>query len=105
MPIAQLAHLRPSALQSQYMRLFASMLLVLVTASLLPAQQTAAPDAAAIPASSQSTTPPAEQQPSAGSTGEVSTAPPGTPILPMVTPREAAEAKRQFQAGVKLKSK
>ena len=37
--------------------------------------------------------------------GDLSTAPPGTPILPMVTPREAAEAKRQFQAGVKLKSK
>lgn len=47
----------------------------------------------------------ASQQPSANSTGELSTAPPGTPILPTVTPREAAEAKRQFQAGVKLKSK
>ena len=135
MPIAHIARVRPSVLQSQYMRLFASMLLVLVAASLLAAQQTAAPDAAAIPPNSQVTTqaqsqgqasqagsgsaatqaipaaqpdsptPAASQPQSINSPGEVSTAPPGTPILPMVTPREATEAKRQFQAGVKLKSK
>jgi len=120
------------------MRLFASMLLIFVSASLLAAQQTAAPDAAAVSPSSAVTpqsqasqlgpesaapqaTPAAQLQPlaagqgpanptaaeqaSTSSIGEVPSAPPGTPILPTVTPREAAEAKRQFQAGLKLKSK
>jgi type II secretory pathway component GspD/PulD (secretin) len=114
------------------MRLFASMLLTLVTASLLAAQQTAAPNVTAgspnpqvtsqgqeslpasapiaiqgTPASQTDSQVPAAsaQQPSANSTADAATAPPGTAILPTVTPREAAEAKRQFQAGMKLKAK
>jgi tetratricopeptide (TPR) repeat protein len=110
------------------MRFLAGTLLTLATASLLVAQQNVAPGAANVPAnepaaaqtnSQPAPSPPAvtpdsassapaagaSSPPSAGQTGAVSTAPLGTALVPTVTRREAAEAKRQFQAGVKLKSK
>jgi type II secretory pathway component GspD/PulD (secretin) len=147
------------------MRFLAGTLLTLATASLLVAQQSAAPGAASVPANPSATSqantqsaapqqdssqainspgqvlppqdsnapaagtpvaaPPQPSQqsigpdqttsasvagtssppPSAEPTGAASIAPDGTPLVPTVTRREAAEAKRQFQAGVKLKSK
>jgi tetratricopeptide (TPR) repeat protein len=110
------------------MRFLAGTLLTLATASLLVAQQNVAPGAANVPAnepaaaqtnSQPAPSPPAvtpdsassapaagaSSPPSADQTGAVSTAPLGTALVPTVTRREAAEAKRQFQAGVKLKSK
>jgi general secretion pathway protein D len=109
------------------MRFLATTLLTLFTASLLVAQQNVAPtsnsSSPAVTANPESTAPtaspagvtapseqlPAEQPPTSGGT-QSSTAEPTTPtgvtgMQPTVTPREAAEAKRQFQAGVKLKSK
>src|SRR5208283_2796892 len=54
----------------------------------------------AAPASSQ----PASQQPSAQAVQVPSTMPPGTSMVPTVTPKERAEAKRDFKEGMKLKS-
>ncbi len=71
----------------------------------MPAAPASQPNSQTPPAGQVSGTAAAAQQPAANSVGGVSSAPPGTPILPTVTPREAAEAKRQFQAGMKLKSK
>ena len=65
-----------------------------------PSQQPVVPEqATSTPAAGASPAPAAEQ------TGAASIAPLGTPLVPTVSHREAAEAKRQFQAGVKLKSK
>jgi general secretion pathway protein D len=65
-----------------------------------PSQQAIIPDqTTSAPAGASSPTAAAEQ------TGAASIAPLGTPLVPTVTRREAAEAKRQFQTGVKLKSK
>ncbi|MGA2902613.1 MAG: hypothetical protein ABSD98_02180 [Candidatus Korobacteraceae bacterium] len=69
-----------------------------------PSQQAITPDrtsSAPAPAPAED----ASSSSSAEQTGAASTAPPGTVLLPTVTRREAAEAKRQFQAGVKLKAK
>ena len=69
-----------------------------------PSQQTSNPpvvtpgQTASAPAAGASST-------SAEQTGGASTAALGTALVPTVTKREAAEAKRQFQAGVKLNSK
>jgi general secretion pathway protein D len=107
------------------MRLFAATLLALVCATSLVAQQNVAPSATASPASSSAAqtssasqapvapvpqaTPP--QPPSATDqpSSEPGAAPPplalGSPVLPNVSKKQAQEAKRQFQAGVKLKEK
>ena len=66
----------------------------------------AVPVAVGVPAQSQSTSPSnsdAQQQPEVGAAP--ASAPIGTPVLPNVNKKEADEAKRQFQAGVKLKEK
>jgi len=71
-----------------------------------PVQNTSAPTAGSSPQPSSPDQNPATASPSqtaATSTG--ASAPLGTAIVPTLTKREAAEAKRQFQAGVKLKSK
>ena len=64
-------------------------------------KQTETPSTAADQPAQQAATSPQ----AASEVGSVASAPPGTPIAPTVTRREAAEAKRQFQAGVKLRSK
>lgn len=107
------------------MRLFAGTLLALVCATSLVAQQNVAPDATASPASATtaptsnaspvpvapaSQTAPAQQPTTTDqSTAEPGAAPPplglGSPVLPNVTKKQAQEAKRQFEAGVKLKEK
>lgn len=93
-------------------------------ASLLAAQQTAAPNTAVAPqtpatqpasrptdASSQNqstATEPAgqaSQSPSPQQVPTASDAPTTVPVIPAPTRRETAEAKRQFQAGLKLESK
>ena len=59
--------------------------------------------------SPQSTTDAGAQQPASDQQSEVGAAPPplglGTPVLPNVSKKQAEEAKRQFDAGVKLKQK
>jgi type II secretory pathway component GspD/PulD (secretin) len=68
-----------------------------------PAQPDSTPASPAVqqPASTESSS--SQQQPEAGAAPPP--AGPGTPIVPMVTKKQAAEAKRQFEAGVKLKEK
>ena len=107
------------------MRLFAGTWLALVCATSLVAQQNVAPSATASPApatAAQSSNPaqtpiapapqaaPAQQPSTANQpAAEPGAAPPplglGSPVLPNVTKKQAAEAKRQFEAGVKLKEK
>ena len=103
------------------MRLFAGTWLTLVLATSLVAQQNGArvdPAPPSAPAASQSgsqpTTTNAPQSSATDQTTpqpqeETGAAPPpaplGTPILPNVTKKQAEEAKKQFQAGVKLKEK
>jgi len=101
------------------MRLFAGTWLSLVLASSMVAQQNAAPSgpnsqapSVAAPAGTQT-----DITPQAASTDQNNTGPqtvtgdapppaaPGTPLAPTVTKKQAEEAKKQFQAGVKLKSK
>ncbi len=67
-----------------------------------PAQPDSTPGSSAVqqPAAADS---PTTQQPETGAAP--SPAEPGTPIFPTVTKKQAAEAKRQFEAGVKLKEK
>jgi general secretion pathway protein D len=99
------------------MRFLAGFLFVLATAGLLSAKQPVAPIATAQP-NAQSNSPadsPQATANSAGSSGQAPAAapgqqssaqlPPNTVIIPSVTKREAAEAKKQFQAGLKLKDK
>jgi len=101
------------------MRLFAGTWLTLVLATSLVAQQNAVPGTptpqtspAAAPASSQTTSEPQAaptDQSNSGPETVTGAAPPpapvGTPIIPTVSKKQAEEAKKQFQAGVKLKSK
>jgi general secretion pathway protein D len=103
------------------MRLFAGTWFTLVLATSLVAQQNGArvdPAPPSAPAASQSgsqpTTTNAPQSSATDQTTpqpqeETGAAPPpaplGTPILPNVTKKQAEEAKKQFQAGVKLKEK
>src|SRR5271166_2813651 len=103
------------------MRFLAVTLLSLAWAISLAAQQPAAPaeptapqasqavpssaasqpsPEAAAPASSQ----PAPRQPSAQAGQVPSTMPPGTSMVPTETPKELAQAKRDFKEGMKLKS-
>ncbi len=71
-----------------------------------PGQNTAAPIADSSPQqSSPQQNPAAVPQSQTAATSSDASLPPGTAIIPTVTKREAADAKRQFQAGVKLKSK
>src|SRR5271166_146841 len=109
------------------MRFFAVTLLSLAAATLLAAQQPAGPTPqsaattaqetpqASQPASSSAPSQPpqapapsssqaAPQQPSAQAGQVPSTMPPGTSMVPTVTPKERAEAKRDFKEGMKLKS-
>jgi hypothetical protein len=69
-----------------------------------PAQETSGQNSPAPPEASQSN---AAAKPAIAGTSATAgdTAAPQPAILPTVTKREAAEAKRQFEAGVKLKSK
>ncbi|HZP25360.1 MAG TPA: hypothetical protein VFB04_18105 [Terriglobales bacterium] len=109
------------------MRFLASLVLALALGSLLSAQQPVTTQPVAPSSSnSQATVPPAQpetstptgstsgsdakpttQQSEAGQGGVTpqKTLAPGTVILPNVSKRESEEAKRQFQAGLKLKSK
>ncbi len=106
------------------MRLFAGSFLTLVVfaATLSAAQQNGAPgtppSATAAQSASQSTdaaqssVAPSAQNPQSqesSASAEPGAAPPplglGSPVLPNVTRKQAEEAKRQFQAGVKLKEK
>jgi hypothetical protein len=69
----------------------------------VPTDKTPAPQpAAAGQATASEAAAPAQTEPG---TNPVVPAPPGTPIVPTVTRKEAAEAKRQFEIGVKLKAK
>ena len=99
------------------MRFFAGVFFTLATVGLLVAQQPVAPIATAQP-TAQANSPADPSQASAnsaGSSGQTPAAaqeqqsspqlPPGTVVIPSVTKREAAEAKKQFQAGLKLKDK
>ena len=99
------------------MRFFAGVFFTLATVGLLAAQQPVAPIATAQP-TAQANSPAGPSQASAnsaGSSGQTPAAaqeqqsspqlPPGTVVIPSVTKREAAEAKKQFQAGLKLKDK
>lgn len=107
------------------MRIFPGTILWFALGSLLVAQQTASPAAnapeaahvqSAAPATVQPSSPahsdsqPAASQPDSPQTGAQQPAP-QTPsgeslaVLPTVSKREAAEAHRQFEAGVKLKKK
>src|SRR5271165_2049710 len=111
------------------MRVFVGTLLTFALASLLSAQQPASPTNTATPESSASTQPNPQPQPdsssvasesgpqpapsqaaaSQGDSSQQASQPGTTPstavFLPTVSKREAAEAKRQFEAGVKLKKK
>ncbi len=107
------------------MRVVAGTILLFALASLLAAQQPASHSAAAGPATpvaaktnsgpEQNSTPPANSSipdpKSATTQAEPASAQPTNPpapaevILPTVSKREVAEAKRQFEAGVKLKKK
>ncbi len=76
------------------------------SAQVTPATAPAQPDSTPGPAAVQQ---PAGAQASSAEQSETGAAPPpaepGTPIFPNVTKKQAAEAKRQFEAGVKLKEK
>jgi general secretion pathway protein D len=108
------------------MRFLAGMVLSLAMASQLAGQQTAAPAATTAPQSGAATSPttqstlpssfPLQSQPLSGtnpptqapvsqpdSTDQTSPAQPAAPVLPD-DPKDVAKAKRQFKAGVKLKS-
>jgi tetratricopeptide (TPR) repeat protein len=105
------------------MHFLAGIWLALAMASLLAGQQPAAPSMAMVPQASATQT--AASQPADGSSqnqsaatgpaSQTSTSPQQTPAapespttvpaIPAPTHRETAEAKRQFQAGLKLKSK
>ena len=110
------------------MRVLAGMLLGLAMTSTLSGQQTAAPATAAAPPNGPTTaasTPQSAQpgnsnppsQPASDSNspaqapaaqpsvaGQAAPAQPGTPTVPPDDPKDVAQAKRQFKAGVKLKS-
>jgi Flp pilus assembly secretin CpaC len=106
------------------MRFLAGIWLALALASLLTAQQAPGPTTAVVPptpvpqTSSQAASPAPQNQaapPATASQGSQSAAPQPvaasaqspivSPAIPAPTRREIAEAKRQFQAGLKLKSK
>src|ERR1700691_722198 len=102
------------------MRLFAVTWFTLVLATSLVAQQNGAsvnPAPPSTPVAGQSSSQPATNAPQSSANDqttpqpqeETGAAPPpaplGTPILPNVTKKQAEEAKKQFQAGVKLKEK
>jgi len=96
------------------MQFLAGFLFVLATAGLLGAQQPVASTATPQP-NAQSNSTADSPQATANSSGQAPDAapgqqssaqlPPNTVIIPSVTKREAAEAKKQFQAGLKLKDK
>ncbi len=103
------------------MRFLAGIWLWLALASLLAAQQAAAPSSASIPQAApaqsapQTTTPSPDPDTATASAGQTSPSsqqtaatndtPTTSPAIPPPTHRETVEAKRQFQAGLKLKSK
>jgi tetratricopeptide (TPR) repeat protein len=103
---------------SSRMRLFAGTWVTLVLATTLVAQNAVPPSTtnsqsvpvaspASSPAASSSSPAAAGQQDNSGPQTVTGAAPPpaalGTPILPTVSKKQAEEAKKQFQAGVKLK--
>jgi hypothetical protein len=110
------------------MRFLAGMLLGLAMAGTLAGQQTAAPTTAAAPQDGAGSAPPTAQsaQPSSyplpnqppfetnpptqtpasqpAAANQTAPAQPGSPTVPPDNPKDIAKAKRQFKAGVKLKS-